>query len=73
MQKRITQRPEDFNNANQLIPLLTNLSHFYRIQEFIENFWLEPDHQSVKSWLEHADINNVMLVTSVEPDGYLQL
>ena len=73
MQKRIAQHPEHFSNANQLTPLLTNLSRFHRIHEFIENFWLEPDHQSVKPWLEHVDINNVMLVTSLAPDGYLQL
>ena len=73
MQKRIAQHSEHFSTANQLTPLLTRLSRFHRIQELIENFWLEPDHQSVKPWLEHADINNVMLVTSLEPDGYLQL
>jgi hypothetical protein len=73
MQKRIAQHPEHFSNADQLTPLLTNLSRFHRIHEVIENFWLGPGHQSVNLWLEHADINNVMLATSLEPDGYLQL
>lgn len=73
MHKRIAQHPEHFNNASELTLLLTNLSRFYRAQGFIEDFWLEPGHQSVKSWQEHADINNVMLATSLAPDGYLQL
>jgi len=73
MQKRIEQQPEHFTNANQLLALLTNLSHFNRIHELIERFWLEPDHQSIKNWQEHADINSVMLATSLAPDGYLKL
>ena len=73
MQKRIEQQPEHFTNANQLLAMLTNLSHFNRIHELIERFWLEPDHQSIKTWQEHADINSVMLATSLAPDGYLKL
>jgi len=73
MQKRIAQHPERFSRAKQLTDLLTNLSGFHRIQEFIEIFWLETDHQSAKTWQEHADINNVMLATSLAPDGYLKL
>jgi hypothetical protein len=73
MQNRIEQHPERFSRANQLTDLLTNLSDFRSIQELIENFWLETDHQSSKTWQEHADINNVMLATSLAPDGYLKL
>ena len=73
MQKRIEQQPEHFTNANLLLAMLTNLSHFNRIHELIERFWLEPDHQSIKTWQEHADINSVMLATSLAPDGYLKL
>jgi hypothetical protein len=71
MQKRIAQHPEHFINAKQLTRLLTNLSAFHRIHELIESFWLEPGHQSAKTWQEHADINNVMLATSLAPEGYL--
>ena len=73
MQRRIEQSPSHFTNANQLSTLLTNLSHFHRIHELIEYFWLEPGHQSVESWKEHADINSVMLATSLAPEAYLQL
>ncbi len=73
MQQQIEQQPEHFSNAKQILSLLTNLSHFHRIHELIKSFWVEPDHQSVKTWQEHADINNVMLATSLAPDGYLQL
>ncbi|MDT8282903.1 MAG: hypothetical protein RQ982_08840 [Gammaproteobacteria bacterium] len=73
MQKQIEQQPEHFSDARQILALLTQLSHFDRIHELIESFWIESDHRSVKTWQEHADINNVMLATSLAPDGYLQL
>ncbi len=72
MQKTIKRGHKNFTNADQLSSTLTNLSRFQRINDFIEIFWLEAGHRSVNSWQEHADINNVMLATSLAPDGYLQ-
>ena len=73
MQKCIEQKPEHFTNAKQLLALLKKLSYFHCIHEFIESFWLEPGNQSIRTWKDHADINNVMLATSLASDGYLQL
>jgi hypothetical protein len=73
MQKIIEQRPDNFTNADQLRSMLTNLFRFNPVQEFIKNFWLDPSHRSVNSWLEHADINNIMLATCLAPDSYLKL
>jgi len=73
MQKLIEQHPEHFANAKQLTHLLTNLARFHRIHKLIEYFWLESGHQSVENWKKHADINNVMLATSLAPEAYLQL
>jgi len=39
----------------------------------IEKFWLEIRSKKSQSWAEHRDINNVMLATSLMPDGYLAL
>ena len=39
----------------------------------IEGFWLNPEHQQAETWIEHRDINMVMLATSLSPDGYLKL
>ena len=70
MQKTIEQHPENFTNTDRLNATLSKLTRFHRINEFIESFWLDPEHQSVNSWLEHADINNVMLATCLGPDSY---
>jgi len=73
MQKCIEKNSDNYINADQLISQLKKLSRFHRIHKFIENYWLEPEHQSIKTWQEHADINNIMLATSLAPDGYLRL
>ena len=36
-------------------------------------FWLEPRHREVDTWKEHRDISEVMLATSLLPDGVLVL
>lgn len=36
-------------------------------------FWLDPAHRAPRTWSEHRDINEVMLATSLIPDGYLVL
>ena len=49
------------------------LKEYEALAEAIDRFWLEPEHEKVKSWTEHREINMVMLATSLAPDGYLRL
>jgi hypothetical protein len=37
----------------------------------IVSFWLDPEHQQSHTWWEHRDINEVMLATSLAPEGFL--
>jgi len=37
----------------------------------IVRFWLEPANHRVATWTDHLDINEVMLATSLAPEGYL--
>ena len=73
MQTAIKEHPENFTHVEQLNSSLTNLLRFYPVYDFIRDFWLEPGHRSVSTWLEHADINNVMLATCLAPDSYLKI
>jgi hypothetical protein len=43
------------------------------LRDVIETFWLDPANRQSGSWREHRDINMVMLVNSLAPDGYLTL
>jgi hypothetical protein len=51
--------------------LLQALIQFASIRDEIESYWLDPDHRRASSWNDHRDINEVMLATSLAPDGFL--
>ncbi len=52
---------------------MTELARYLPLRAEIEAFWLQPAHRRVDSWLEHANINDVMLATSLSPEGFLVL
>lgn len=41
-------------------------------EERIVAFWRDPQHQQVSTWTGHREINEVMLATSLIPEGYLE-
>jgi hypothetical protein len=41
------------------------------LRSAIVSFWLDAEHQQSGAWLEHCDINEVMLATSLIPAGFL--
>ena len=47
------------------------LSTYISLLDSIISSWLDPEHQRVRTWSEHRDINEVMLATSLVPDGFL--
>lgn len=49
---------------------LSELLGYLPLAEEIESFWSEPAHRLVSTWLDHSDINSVMLATSLDPEGY---
>ena len=53
--------------------LLASLLEQAWIGEVIESFWLDPNHRHASTWSEHLDINEVMLATSLVPEGFLVL
>ena len=52
---------------------IDELMQYGELREHIISFWLAPEHQRTETWLEHRDINEVMLATSLAPDGLLEL
>lgn len=49
------------------------LMQYIPLREAIEDFWRDPAHQQSTTWTEHQDINEVMLATSLAPNGFLEL
>jgi hypothetical protein len=59
--------------TNAVRARIEDLAPYVSLRSEIEEFWLEPEHRRVDTWLEHENINDVMLATSLEPDGFLTL
>ena len=53
--------------------LVAALGEHAPVRGAIESFWLRPEHRETPTWREHADINDVMLATSLAPEGLLDL
>jgi hypothetical protein len=49
------------------------LMQYLPLRDAIETFWRDPVNQRSDTWIEHRDINEVMLATSLAPDGFLLL
>jgi hypothetical protein len=42
-------------------------------RETVEQFWMDPKNKETCSWIEHREINMVMLATSLAPSGFLMI
>jgi hypothetical protein len=49
------------------------LERHWAIADAIEAFWSAPGHQAADTWIDHLDINAVMLAACLAPAGYLDL
>ena len=71
--QRMLESPELFRIDARLHGPVTVLMGYWPLVEEIEAFWLDPVNQQVGTWREHLDINEVMLATSLAPDGFLSV
>jgi len=73
LQKLLQQKPANFDEKHSLHEWIESLMHYSSMGEMIEKFWLESSNRKAGTWIEHQDINMVMLATSLAPDEYLTL
>ena len=52
---------------------LARLQRYVPLRADIEQFWGQDGNRRQQSWIDHADINDVMLATAFDPDGFLML
>jgi hypothetical protein len=50
---------------------IARIARHTHLAKSIDEFWSESAHRETHLFREHADINGVMLATSLAPDGYL--
>jgi len=73
MQRTLDAAAQHDASSPRLQAQLRVLMQYTDLREYIENFWRDPEHQHTDTWTEHQDINEVMLATSLAPDGLLEL
>jgi hypothetical protein len=73
MESHVLSNSGLFRGESRLDLVLEELKHYLPLLEQIEQFWLEPENREIASWKDHAEINMVMLATSLAPEGYLDL
>ncbi len=73
MREAAEAHPERFPKGAMVPTRLAALMRYAALREEIETFWRNPENQQVHTWLEHRDINEVMLATSLAPQGFLTL
>jgi hypothetical protein len=66
------KKPNVFDKNHTVYSQIKHFKRLIRLGEEIENFWLDPQNRSAKTWTEHHDINSVMLATSLAPDSFLK-
>ncbi|MFP4105825.1 MAG: hypothetical protein ACLFVU_06990 [Phycisphaerae bacterium] len=64
---------EQLSSVDVQTPELSQILRYRPIAEAICEFWNDPQHRTVASWVDHEDINAVMLATALEPSAYLRV
>jgi hypothetical protein len=62
--RSVLAKPELRARIQNLVPHVT-------LRSAIVFFWFDAEHQQPRTWSEHRDINEVMLATSLVPEGFL--
>ena len=57
----------------ELVDVSESLSSYQPLATHFQRFWSDSAHRLNKTWMDHRDINSVMLATSLAPEGYLKL
>ena len=65
IQPMIENNLEKFKNIDLIRDALSNISKYQSLSVAIEECWLDKQHQTNRTWLDHYNINNVMLATSL--------
>jgi hypothetical protein len=73
IEQLMEKQPNLFHKNHPVYSQMKYLRRLISLGEDIENFWLDPQNRSAKTWTEHQDINSVMLATSLAPDSYLKI
>ena len=67
----IEENPEF--GLGQLKSSVVELMGHVPLRKKIEQFWTDAKNREANTWIEHREINMVMLATSLAPNGFLMI
>jgi hypothetical protein len=73
MHQDAQREPGRFRASAGARAALEQLSRYAPLRAQIESFWLALEHRRGRAWLDHEDINDVMLATALVPESFLVL
>ena len=71
LEKWIEENPE--LGRSQLKSSVVELMGYVPLRKKIEQFWTDGKNREANTWIEHCEINMVMLATSLAPEGFLMI
>jgi hypothetical protein len=69
----IKEDPDVFRQISFLPRRVEDLRKYMSLGKVIEQFWMDERNRKAATWIEHRDINMVMLATSLAPDRFLAI
>ncbi len=72
LHKSIEENPDIFSRRS-LPPVIDDLMAYSPIGRAIEKFWMDDKNMQSATWIEHREINMVMLATSLAPERFLTI
>jgi hypothetical protein len=73
MERDLSRDRRRVRRSAEVLAQLEALKSYVSLGSTIESFWLDSKHREADTWTEHRDINEVMLATSLVPEGSLIL
>jgi hypothetical protein len=71
MKKWIEENPSIFPRESRLH--VEDLTGYMPLRDRIEQSWMNDRNREARTWIEHREINMVMLATSLYPDSFLMI
>ena len=68
--KWIEKNPSLFGHESSV---LEDLMEYMPLREKIERFWQDDTNRNASTWIQHRDINMIMLATSLAPSQFLRI
>ena len=69
----IEENPNVFCQMSSLPQIVEGLREYMPLGETIEMFWMNNKNRQASTWIEHREINMVMLATSLAPNRFLSI